>query len=98
MGDSAENNVFDELSQFEIDAKRIEHIEKMQEALSVEDPNGRTQYFFPREYLVKKYLKLTPQEIEEIKRLKAKEDEEVRKQAKEDLDDFGDSKELEGGF
>lgn len=92
------NNVFDELSQFEIDAKRIEHIEKMQTALSVEDPNGRTQYFFPREYLVKKYLKLTPQEIEEIKRLKAKEDEEVRKQAKEDLEDFGESKELEGGF
>ena len=92
------NNVFDELSQFEIDDKRIEHIKNLQESLSVEDPNGRVQNFFPREYLVKKYLKLTPQELEEIKKMKKKEDEEIRKQAKEDMDEFGEDKELEGQF
>ena len=92
------NNVFDELSQFEIDDKRIEHIKNLQESLSVEDPNGRVQNFFPREYLVKKYLKLTPQELDEIKKIKKKEDKEIRKQAKEDIDEFGEDKELEGQF
>lgn len=88
------NNVFDELSQFEIMDKRIDHIEKLQEALSVEDPNGRKQYFFPREYLVKKYLKLTPEELKEIEELKKKEDELVRKQAEKDKDQFGEDKEF----
>ena len=66
------NNVFDELAQYEIDQKRVEHIKTMQEAFEVEDQDGRTKTFFPRKWLIKKYFKLSPEEIKEIETEKKK--------------------------
>ena len=41
--DWVKNNVFEELAQYDIDQKRVEHIKSMQEAFQTEDPDGRVE-------------------------------------------------------
>lgn len=96
--DWVKNNVFEELAQFDIDNKRVEHIKNMQEAFQTEDPDGRVINYFPREYLIKKYFKLSPEELKEIENLRKKEQEEEREQALQNRKDFGDEMEMEGSF
>lgn len=91
------NNVFDELAEMEILEKKIEFIEKLQNALVVMGPSGRERKFFPQEYLVNKYLGLTEQEIKEIKKMKIKEERELEKLDKEIIDEFGEEPEFKPG-
>lgn len=86
----AHNNVFEEMAEMELMDKRIDFIQKMQEALSVQDASGREHKFFPRNYLVKKYLNLSDEEIKTIEKMKKKEDEELNAQAEEQIKKFGE--------
>lgn len=93
--DWVKNNVFEELAQYDIDQKRVEHIKSMQEAFQTEDPDGRVENYFPRSYLIKKYFKLTPDEIKEIDTMRKEEFEELRQKALQNRKDFGEDKEME---
>ena len=89
------NNVFDEMADMEILDKKVDFITKLQESLVVTDAAGREHKFFPREYLVQKYLKLSDEEIKTIKKLKIKEDKELNASAEEEIDKFGEDEELD---
>lgn len=89
------NNVFDEMADMEILDKKVDFITKLQESLVVTDAAGREHKFFPREYLVQKYLKLSDEEIKTIKKLKIKEDKELNANAEEEIDKFGEDEELD---
>lgn len=89
------NNVFDEMADMEILDKKVDFITKLQESLVVTDAVGREHKFFPREYLVQKYLKLSDEEIKTIKKLKIKEDKELNASAEEEIDKFGEDEELD---
>ena len=89
------NNVFDEMADMEIMDKKVDFISKLQESLVVTDAAGREHKYFPRNYLVQKYLKLSDEEIKTIQKMKKKEDEELNKAAKEEIDDYGEDETLD---
>lgn len=84
------NNVFDEMADLELMSRRVEFIEKLQQALIATDPAGREHKFFPRNYLVKQYLKISDEEIETIKKMKLAEDKELFDRGKQEQKEFGD--------
>lgn len=84
------NNVFNELAEMEILEKKVDFIDKLQNALTVQGPAGREHNFFPQEYLVTKYLGLTEEEIKEIKKIKKKEDMEIEAMEKHNVEEFGE--------
>lgn len=68
-----EENVFKELKEFEIGERRLDFIEKMRESLVEEDPDTmEEEYFFDMEFLVKKYLKMSEDDLEANRKAKAK--------------------------
>ena len=84
------NNVFDEMAEMELMEKRVDFIDKLQEALRVTDASGTEHNFFPRNYLVKQYLGLSDEEIKTIEKMKKIEDKKLNDTAKELKDEFGD--------
>lgn len=68
-------NLFEELLQMEIDQKKVEFIQLMKESLVDTDVNGYDVNYFSSEFLVQKYLKLSPQDIELNNKLKNEESE-----------------------
>lgn len=68
-------NLFEELLQMEIDQKKVEFIQLMKESLVDTDVNGYDVNYFSSEFLVQKYLKLSPQDIELNNKLKNEETE-----------------------
>lgn len=90
----AHNNVFEEMAEMELMEKRIDFVTKLQEALLVTDASGREHKFFPRNYLVQKYLNLSDEEIKTINKMKIKEDKELDAAAKEQIVEFGEEQEL----
>ena len=68
-------NLFEELLQMEIDQKKVEFIQLMKESLVDTDINGFDVNYFSSEFLVQKYLKLSPQDIELNNKLKKEESE-----------------------
>lgn len=68
-------NLFEELLQMEIDQKKVEFIQLMKESLVDTDVNGFDVNYFSSEFLVQKYLKLSPQDIALNNKLKKEESE-----------------------
>lgn len=89
------NNVFDEMADIEIMDKKVDFISKLQESLVVTDAAGREHKYFPRNYLVQKYLKLSDEEIKTIQKMKKKEDAELNAAAKEEIDAYGEDETLD---
>lgn len=89
------NNVFDEMADMEIMDKKVDFIMKLQESLVVTDAAGREHKYFPRNYLVQKYLKLSDEEIKTIKKMKEQEDKELNAAAEEEIDNFGEDTTLD---
>ena len=70
-------NVFEEMMEIELMAKRVEHIQNMKESLVDMDADGNDVSFFSSKYLVKKYLKFSDQDIELNQKMKQEEIEEL---------------------
>lgn len=66
-------NLFEELLQIELDQKRIDHIQTMKDSLEDETPDGNLVKFFSSEFLVKKYLKMSDQDLKLNAKLKEQE-------------------------
>jgi len=66
-------NLFEELMQIELDQKRIDHIQTMKDGLVDMTPDGTEVKFFSSEFLVKKYLKMSDQDLKLNDKLKEKE-------------------------
>lgn len=66
-------NLFEELMQIELDQKRIDHIQTMKDGLVDMTPDGTEVKFFSSEFLVKKYLKMSDQDLKLNEKLKEKE-------------------------
>jgi len=70
-------NVFEELLEQELMQKRVDFVQTMKESLSDMDVEGNDIKFFSSKFLVQKYLKLSPQDIELNDKLKQEEIEEL---------------------
>ena len=69
-------NLFEEMLEIEIMAKRIEHIQTMKDSLVDMDANGNEVKFWSSKFLVQKYLKLSNQDLQLNSKLKKEEQEE----------------------
>ena len=69
-------NLFEEMLEIEVMAKRVQHIQDMKDSLVDTDVNGNDVKFWSSKFLVQKYLKLSPQDLELNEKLKKVEQEE----------------------
>ena len=79
-------NPFEEMLEMEMTQKRIEFIQTMKEALVDMDNDGNDVKFFSSEFLVKKYLHYSDADISLNKKMKKKEDEEMKLAGGEDAE------------
>ncbi len=70
-------NLFEEMMELELYAKRIENIQTMKESLIDMDTEGNEIKFFSSKFLVQKFLKFSPQDISLNDKLKKEEIEEL---------------------
>lgn len=70
-------NLFEEMMEMELMQKRTEFIQTMKDALVDMDPNGNDVKFFSSKFLVQKYLKLSPADLELNDKYKKEENEEM---------------------
>ena len=70
-------NLFEEMMELELMQKRIESIQNMKDSMVDMDKEGNEIKFFSSEFLVKKYLKLSDQDLELNDKLKQQEIEEL---------------------
>ena len=70
-------NLFEELMELELMNKRVEHIQTMKESMVDMDKEGNEIKFFASKFLVKKYLKLSDQDLELNDKMKQQEIEEL---------------------
>lgn len=70
-------NLFEEMMELELMQKRIESIQNMKESLTDYDVEGNEVRYFSSEFLVKKYLKLSDQDLDLNHKLKQQEIEEL---------------------
>lgn len=83
-------NLFEEMLDIEIMAKRVDHIQTMKDSLVDMDANGNEVKFWSSKFLVQKYLKLSPQDIELNKKLKKEEEEEYALAGSDEANDILD--------
>lgn len=69
-------NLFEEMLEIEVMAKRVQHIQDMKDSLVDTDVTGNDVKFWSSKFLVQKYLKLSPQDLELNGKLKKAEQEE----------------------
>ena len=69
-------NLFEEMLEIEVMAKRVQHIQDMKDSLIDTDMAGNDVKFWSSKFLVQKYLKLSPQDLELNEKLKKAEQEE----------------------
>jgi hypothetical protein len=70
-------DVFEEIKEMEMFQKRIDVISSAKDSLIDYDEEGNEVRYFSNEFLVKKYLKMTEDEIKLNESLKKKEDDEI---------------------
>lgn len=70
-------NLFEEMMELELSQKRVESIQNMKESLTDYDVDGNEVRYFSSEFLVKKYLKLSDQDLSLNHKLKQQEIEEL---------------------
>ena len=85
-------NLFEEMLDIEIMAKRVDHIQTMKDSLVDMDANGNEVKFWSSKFLVQKYLKLSPQDIELNKKLKKEEEEEYALAGSDEANDMLDGR------
>ena len=73
----AKYDVFEEIKEMEMFQKRIDVISSAKDSLIDYDEEGNEVRYFSNEFLVKKYLKMTEDEIKLNESLKKKEDDEI---------------------
>lgn len=66
-------NVFEEMMEQELMQKRVDFIEAMKNSISDFDVDGNEIKYFSSKFLVQKYLKLSPQDVELNEKLKQEE-------------------------
>lgn len=66
-------NLFEEMMEQELMDKRVEFVQTMKDSLEDFDPAGNSVKFFSSKFLVQKYLKLSPQDLELNEKLKKEE-------------------------
>lgn len=81
-------NLFEELMELELMNKRVEHIQTMKESMIDMDKEGNEIKFFASKFLVKKYLKLSDQDLELNDKMKQEEIEELNLAGGEGGDDM----------
>ena len=69
-------NLFEEMLEIEVMAKRVQHIQDMKDSLVDTDMTGNDVKFWSSKFLVQKYLKLSQQDLELNEKLKKTEQEE----------------------
>ena len=70
-------NLFEEMMELELMEKRVQHIQEMKDSMVDMDVEGNEIKFFSSEFLVKKYLKLSDQDLKLNEKLKQKEIEDL---------------------
>ena len=70
-------NLFEEMMELELMQKRIESIQNMKDSMVDMDVEGNEVRYFSSEFLVKKYLKLSDQDLDLNRKLKQQEIEEL---------------------
>ena len=80
-------NPFEEMLEMEMTQKRIEFIQTMKDSLVDQDEDGNDVKFFSNEFLVKKYLHYSDADISLNKKMKKKEDEEMKLAGGEDAEE-----------
>ena len=70
-------NLFEEMMELELMEKRVQHIQEMKDSMVDMDVEGNEIKFFSSEFLVKKYLKLSDQDLKLNDKLKQKEIEDL---------------------
>lgn len=91
-------NLFEEMMELELMQKRIEHIQTMKDSMVDMDVNGNEIKFFSSEFLVKKYLKLSDQDLKLNDKLKEKEIEDLHLAGGENSDMAAGGGGDSGGF
>ena len=91
-------DVFEEIKEMEMFQKRIDVISSAKDSLIDYDEEGNEVRFFSSEYLVKKYLKMTEDEIKLNEQLKKKEDDELNNSSGGDETDTDADTDLDLGF
>lgn len=81
-------NVFEEMKEIEILQKRLDFVQSMKDGLVEQDADGNDVKFFSSQFLVERYLKLSPDDIKLNNKYKAKEN-------KQKLEMFKRSAEIE---
>jgi len=85
-----EENVFSEMKNMEIMGMRLEFIGNMRDSLmTTNQETMEEEYYFDQEYLVKKYLKLSDDEIRANEAAKAKKSKEEAEEPEEEDDGMG---------
>ena len=82
-------NLFEELMELELMNRRVEHIQTMKESMMDMDKDGNEIKFFSSKFLVKKYLKLSDQDLDLNDKLKQQEIEELNLAGSDDGDEMG---------
>ena len=80
-------NMFEELKQMEIMERRVDFISNMKDSLVTVDENLDEEPFFNLRFLVEKYLKMDPDDLEQNE--KYKKEEEGKKEESDDDSEFG---------
>jgi len=70
-------NLFEEMMELELMEKRVQHIQEMKDSMVDMDVEGNEIKFFSSEFLVKKYLKLSDQDLKLNEKLKQREIEDL---------------------
>ena len=81
-------NLFEEMMELELAGKRVEFIQTMKESMTDQDLDGNEVKFFSSKFLVKKYLKLSDQDLELNDKMKQEEIEELNLAGGEGGDDI----------
>ena len=85
-----EENVFAEMKNMEIMGMRLEFIGNMRDSLmTTNQETMEEEYYFDQEYLVKKYLKLSDDEIRANEAAKSKKSKEEAEEPEEEDDGMG---------
>lgn len=71
-------NLFEEMLEMELMDKRVQGIQNMKDSMVDMDADGNDVKFFSSKFLVQKYLRLSPQDLELNEKLKKEEMEEMR--------------------
>jgi hypothetical protein len=81
-------NIFEEMKEIEILQKRLDFVTAMKDGLVEQDANMNEIKYFASEFLIQRFLGLSPEDLRVNRKLKKVEDEEKAAQAKANAPTF----------